>query len=379
MFYFGYKMFHPPKQQHKAGPSFAMEIVCKSVRLAPETAKIIAVGDKERDAQNQVIGEVISVGEIMPYSYEIDIGSGNIVVKQDSVLKQVILRLRLNTVFSDGKMYYKNSAININEAFNFTTNKYALEVISISEYRAAGFEERDLIFYITLKDLDNKTLGMISKGDKDVGKDGNVLAEILSLGKVGNSAFVFDLGNSLSAAADDASKKQILVKMRMECQLQENNQVYFKNKRIEADSPLSFDMGKYKAIGEVYRYYDPSFIGVSQKWVSVQVKFSGVMPEVGNILKAGDAERNLGGQIVSKIVTIMENKPSEALALRDNNWITLKHPFYRDILVHMDVLCSEKEGMYYFNNFPLKVGNNITFNAELYSISGVILSFAVQN
>jgi hypothetical protein len=137
-------------------------------------------------------------------------------------------------------------------------------------------------------------------------------------------------------------------------------------------------MGKYKAIGEVYRYYDPSFIGVSQKWVSVQVKFSGVMPEVANIIKVGDAERDLSGEAVSKIATILENKPSEVLTLRDNNWTTLKHPFYRDILVRMDVLCSEKDGVYYFNNFPLKVGNAITFNAEPYSISGIITSFAIQ-
>lgn len=381
MVYFGYRIFHPKAvQKIIIGPRFDIEVICKSIKLKPETAKLIAVGDKEYDAEGRVMAEVVSMGEIMPYTYELNIGSGRTIVRTDSALRQAIMRLKLNVVFQDSSIYYKNVLFSINTPFHFANNKYDITVVPISEYNAGAeiFEDKELDFYIILKELDEKTISLISKGDKEVVLGKGVIAEILGLGRIENNAFLFNLGSGTTITADEADRKQITVRMRLKCQLKDKSQLYFKEKKIEAGVPIDFEMGKYKAKGIIYQQYANPLSYLQSRRASIQVKFTGVMPEVANIMREGDIERDLSGENVAKIAAILENKPSDILTLRDNNWVTLKHPFYRDMLVRVDVFCGDKDGTYYFKNFPLKIGNSITFTTDLYSVSGTISTFVVE-
>jgi hypothetical protein len=71
---------------------------------------------------------------------------------------------------------------------------------------------------------------------------------------------------------------------------------------------------------------------------------------------------------------IISNKPSGVLALKENQVITLNHPFNKDMLLSLDVRCMQKKGVYYFKNYPVKMGNTLTFSTDSYSIPGIIVA-----
>ena len=62
----------------------------------------------------------------------------------------------------------------------------------------------------------------------------------------------------------------------------------------------------------------------------------------------------------------------------EGEFITVAHPFQREIVAHLDMLCVEKEGAYYFKDYLAKMGNRIVFNTNSYSISGLIVGMEVK-
>lgn len=62
------------------------------------------------------------------------------------------------------------------------------------------------------------------------------------------------------------------------------------------------------------------------------------------------------------------------MTLREDKFSILAHHFLKDMVLLMDVVTIDKEGVLCFKNYPVKIGNNITFTTELYSVTGVITS-----
>lgn len=382
MFYFGYRILakKPPIEMPEEKEFVELEIDCRFIKLEPEILKFISVGDKELDENGETIGEIIGLGEVKPYTYEFIIGEEKEIIKKASDLKQLPARLKLRVVVKENRIYYKGREIKIGSPLEFKTEKYTLTIIlpkvEVAEKEEVA-KEKMIDLFIVLKDLNEDTLKLISVGDKEVDKDNKIIAEILSLGKIENNSLEFDLGKGNFVIGEDSSKKQISTKMRLNCQIKKENQLYFKGKRIERNSLIEFKTDKYKVIGMVAKSFEitPS---IEERWILLEVKFSGIVPEIADIIQKGAIERDTFGKIVARIVSVISNKPSQVLTLKDNEFVILNHPFNRDILISLKVLCIEKDGVYYFKNYPVKMGNNIAFSTDLYSITGLIIGMEIQ-
>ena len=115
-----------------------------------------------------------------------------------------------------------------------------------------------------------------------------------------------------------------------------------------------------------------------EKWLSLQVKFPGVIGEVAIAIQKGDTEKDDFDKTVARIQSIISNNPSQIVSVKEGEVIILTHPFNKDLLLSLDVLCMEKKGVYYFKSYPVKLGNNIVFCTDLYSISGIIIGMELE-
>ena len=105
------------------------------------------------------------------------------------------------------------------------------------------------------------------------------------------------------------------------------------------------------------------------------MRFSGIIPELAGLISGGDTEKELGVKLVGRLKSIVSSKTSEiqTLSVEQNKIITIPQPYTRDIEVILNLLCSEKGGVFYYKNYPVKIGNLVTFTTDLYNISGQIV------
>jgi hypothetical protein len=367
MFYFGYKIYtKKPIAVVVPKKNLAnIETDCLLVQLDPQVLKMISVGDKEING-GQIIGEIISLGKSGPQKYEFDLG-GTTITKFDNILKQCEARLKLSCEIKGNELFYKDKPIRLSAPFNFQSNNYNVLAMPF------GREETKVIdLYITLKNLDEETAKKISIGDKDLDAYGKINAEILNVGKIETNSFEVDLGRNNFVVGEDVSKKQVSTKMRLYCKVLGNSQLYYKDTRIESLSPIQFNTTNYSAIGIIAKTYNV------ERWMLAKVKFSGIFPEISQILQKGDVEKDNLSNIEARIISILENKPSQVLVIKETDFIQVAHPFQRDITALIEVKCYEKEGTYFFKNYPIKMGNSFVFSTDLYSISGIIIGVEMK-
>ncbi len=106
----------------------------------------------------------------------------------------------------------------------------------------------------------------------------------------------------------------------------------------------------------------------------VKVLFKDLEPELAKVFSAGDTERDKYGVIRGRILRIDNIKPSDAVIVFDNKTlVATTHPFKKDVLADMYLLCTEKDRANYYNESPVKIGNPITFSTDLYSMQGLIV------
>lgn len=374
IFYFVFKMPKPVVVQPKV--FIDIEHYCKFIKIEPEVLKKISVGDKEVDPSGAVIGEIVWIGESRSYQYNLDIGLGSAEIKDDSLLKELNVKLKIKVDVQDNLVYYKDKQVMKGQPFEFKTNKYKVSVVLNSE-KPRGVENLDLP--IILKGLDENTLKLIAVGDKELDEKGEIIAEIIRLGKIVNDVREVNLGNGNFILAEDSGKKQIFTTMRLKCEEAGGaNQLYFKNRLISDNSLFYFETDKYTTAGKIARAYENPVSPLKEKWVSLQVKFSGIIPELAMIINEGDTEKDATNRAVGRMRAIVSNKPAELLSLKDDKLVILSHPFQRDIVVLLDALCVEKDGVLYFKNWPVKIGNMITLTADLYTMSGVIIGVEIK-
>ncbi|HDZ76732.1 MAG TPA: hypothetical protein ENH41_01445 [Candidatus Omnitrophica bacterium] len=162
--------------------------------------------------------------------------------------------------------------------------------------------------------------------------------------------------------------------MRLECAVgKDDRELYFKGAQLRYNSPFEFKTDKYSAQVKIAKMYESMPSPLKEKWLSLQVKFSGIIPEVANVITEGDVEKDPTGKITGRLKAIISSRSSDVLILKKGKFITLAHPFQKDVVVLLDLFCVEKDGILYFKNYPVKMGNAVTFTTDLYSISGMIV------
>ncbi len=376
MFYFGYKLFNKTIVVSELPKEFIeIELNCKFIKVKPDILKEITVGDKETDEKGATLSEIIWLGETEPYKYEFNLGSDEVLTKEDPILKEISVKLRLKTEMRDNNLYYKDNLIAINSPFDFKTKEYILQAIIPVRKKKADDLVKTFTDEIELNckfiKVKPDILKEITVGDKETDEKGATLSEIIWLGETEPYKYEFNLGSDEVLTKEDPILKEISVKLRLKTEMRDNN-LYYKDNLIAINSPFDFKTKEYilQAIIPVRKREQ-----LKEKWMEVKVRFSSVIPELAKIISAGDAENEPEGRLVGRLKAIITNKPSEiqALSLEKNKLVTIPLTFEREIEAILNLLCVEKDGIFYFKNYPVKIGNIIIFATNLYTISGIVI------
>lgn len=112
----------------------------------------------------------------------------------------------------------------------------------------AEMEEKKLIetdLGFVFKKITPEVLSLISVGNKEIGEDREVMAEILSLGEARPYNYEFNIGSSKKIIADPVLI-DLPVTLRIKARVRQNN-LYYKDSQISDNSVIYFLTDKYKA------------------------------------------------------------------------------------------------------------------------------------
>lgn len=253
--YFGYRLTKKTQSQVLPRETRKIEFNCNLIKLKPEILSLIKTGDQEKDENGTVIGEIIWLGEAKPYQYPFNLGFNITQITDKSALKEVPAKIRITADIRNNTLYYKDKQITVNSPLEITTEKYTLLAVptvpdSDKIDKPEDAEDVDnLTLDITFKGLDKATLALISTGDKQINDKGEIIAEILSIGDIGNNIREVDLGEGKIIKIEDPDTKQLSAKIMVKGKIQNDRQLYFDEKLIKHNSLIEFKTDKYTIKG----------------------------------------------------------------------------------------------------------------------------------
>lgn len=339
--------------------------------LNPEVGRQIKTGnDIEAEADSELIGKIISVGAPIQHKDYFNLGGGEFILGKDCGLIDLPVKVRINLENKDSYLYYKDRQILINSLLILKVNKHIVTAMLQKEHRE---EEKpritELELYVVFKGISEDVVRLISKDDMELNSEGRSIVKILDIGKVEDNTYDIDLSDGNSLTAIDVSKKQLNAKIRLTVETKYNNQVFFKNQRLLYNSYIEFKTDKYSIKGKISR------ILYKEQHVNLQVKFSGIIPELASLIKEGDVAKDMEGRIKGQVKSIVSNKSSEVqvLTLQDNKYVAVSNPSQKDIVVILDLICDERNGTLYFKDYLVKVGSMLNFATDSYSMNGTVI------
>lgn len=118
-----------------------------------------------------------------------------------------------------------------------------------------------------------------------------------------------------------------------------------------------------------------------RKWISIQIKFAEIEPELVDVIQAGDYEKDLfTKKTIGKLTGISSVKASKAWVMVDGQKLsTIDDSVKKDVIVDAEILCTKKGGIWYYKSSPIKANNTIMFETELYNFSGLIIKMKIDD
>jgi hypothetical protein len=141
IFFFSYKAFEKSRLAaiKEVGKKEFVYITlkCLFIKLDPRIAKDINLGDQEFDQDKKVVGEIIWLGRVSPYAYELEIGTKEKLTIYNYRFKQIPAVLHLRLEIRGNNIFYNGRQLLNKEPFEFKTDKYKVAVIPIfKDYNA---------------------------------------------------------------------------------------------------------------------------------------------------------------------------------------------------------------------------------------------------
>ena len=116
-----------------------------------------------------------------------------------------------------------------------------------------------------------------------------------------------------------------------------------------------------------------------KKWINVQIKLVEIEPELVDVINVGDVEKDLSKMTIGKLTAISSVKVSKVWVIVDNQKLsTIDHPTKRDVIISAEILCTRKDGVWYYKSAPVKINNMIMFETELYNLPGLVIKMAID-
>jgi len=375
MFYFGYKILKKPSGIPEIKKEYTdITVHCQFVKVPSAILPQISEGDKELDETGKIIGEITKTGEVTPYVENFDIGAGNYVDRRNPDFKNLKTKIKLHVEIKNNALFYKDKKIYQNSEIEFKTVKYVLTgVIKTNDIYGEGKKEIELP--IVMKELNDDIIKLIEKGDKSIDENGKVTAEIIELGNIYSDSYKINMGNNNFIVIKDNLKKQLNARLRLLGTITKNQELFFQGKQLTQDSTLEFKTEKYTVPIKITNAYD-----MPTHWIEIKVKFSSVIHALNKFIKEGDIDCNNYGVVLGKLNKIIDISPSELIALssEEPKFIQAKHPYLSDITASLDVLCTNRNEVFYYKDSAIRIGDTISFTTNTYNLTGTIIEFKVK-
>lgn len=213
-----------------------------------------------------------------------------------------------------------------------------------------------------------EVLRLIALGDKELDKKDNPIGEVIWIGEPQIFQHEFNVGANEIIVEDDPLLKKLPVILRLKVEVRENS-IYYNDRPITFNYPIIFQTKKYTLQAFLSKGGGANTV-FKERWLRVQVNFSNIPFGLAARIKNGDVQLDLKNRVVGRMQKIISNKYIRPQKRKIND----KH----DIAALLDILCINKDGIYYFNNYPVRIDDTLTFYTDLYSISGTIVSLELK-
>lgn len=108
--------------------------------------------------------------------------------------------------------------------------------------------------------------------------------------------------------------------------------------------------------------------------VIAEIKFQKIIPELASVLKEGDIDKDAGGNAAGVLKKIISRENSRFAALGNNDQVVImEDPTARDIQASFELNCVNDNGALDFEGYPVKIGSNIVFTTDFYSMQGIVV------
>jgi len=108
--------------------------------------------------------------------------------------------------------------------------------------------------------------------------------------------------------------------------------------------------------------------------VIAEIKFLKIIPELASVLKEGDIDKDAGGNAAGVLKRIISSENSRFAALGNNDQVVImEDPTVRDIQASFELNCVNDNGDLNFEGYPVKIGSNIVFTTDFYSMQGIVV------
>jgi len=234
--------------------------------------------------------------------------------------------------------------------------------------------------YATFENLRPEVAKMISVGDKEVDSNGNVIGEILDIGKVESNFIEVDLGEGRTITKEDHQRKQVSVKIRMAGKVK-GNDILYKGNRVKIHSAIIFKTDRYEIKGiiipEPRGEIEVTKAGFSP--INVDILFKNLSPEIAKLISIGDFEAGKSGDTIAKLLSKGEPEPySYEVDLGGGNYITRTDPKKRQVLAKIEIMGRIEGNTFYFKDKRIALDSIIEFNTNKYRIEGLIIKQPAQ-
>ena len=115
-------------------------------------------------------------------------------------------------------------------------------------------------------------------------------------------------------------------------------------------------------------------VEVKKVKVEVKIRFSRVVPELISVIKEGDADKDPRGSVVGVLKKVDDSRQAGFVGLGKNDEVVVApDPTALEITATFDLTCSYKDGVLDYRGYQIKIGNNVVFSTDLYSMQGLVV------
>ncbi|HDZ77092.1 MAG TPA: DUF4330 domain-containing protein, partial [Candidatus Omnitrophica bacterium] len=159
--------------------------------------------------------------------------------------------------------------------------------------------------YCKFIELEPEDLGLIIKGDKEIGEDGNIIGEIVWVGEPESYFYILDLGSGETIIKEDFNLKELLVKLKLRVGIRGGDTVYYKDKRFVVNSPIEFTTDKY-SLAVIPKSEGFKFGKTAKKtlMIDLDVVLKGIEEDTLKLISSGDKEVNAEGETIAEILAL---------------------------------------------------------------------------